>query len=180
MSATAKAPAAPPDPKAMHEAWMRTATLGEHHRLLEPFAGVWTSRTRAWFMPGQPPSESQGRMVITWVLDGRYLRQEYQGHAGPMTMKGIGYWGHDNATGRFVGTWMDTMSTVMMSSTGSYDAASKTFTMRGTFHDPMGGAYVFRQIIRLIDNDHHTFEMHQTGPDGNEKQSLEIAYTRAV
>ena len=59
----------------MMDVWMKYATPGESHKLLEPMAGRWNAKTTMWETPGSPPQESTGTSENTWVLGGRYLEQ---------------------------------------------------------------------------------------------------------
>lgn len=164
--------------KARHEAWMRVSTPGEAHRVLEPLVGTWRAKVKAWFMPGQPPAESEGRMVTDWAAGGRFLRHDYRSE-GPMgVFAGAGLFGHDNQAGRYVGVWVDVMSTAMMRHEGTFDASTRTLNMHGSMTDPVGQAWKVRQAIRIVSNDEHVFEIFMQGPTGPEYQSLRAEYTR--
>jgi hypothetical protein len=77
-----------------------------------------------------------------------------------------------------VATWADTMGTGYMASAGQYDEASKSWTMLGSFKDPIGQTVKTRQVITLVSNDKHTFEFYVAGPDGKDFKSMTIVYTR--
>src|SRR5262245_48957108 len=49
------------------------------HKALEPFIGEWKAEVKAWMAPGQPPTESKGTAKATWILDGRYVQEEFTG-----------------------------------------------------------------------------------------------------
>ena len=45
--------------------------------------------------------------------------------------------------------------------------------------DPLSGKMMHvRDVTTRVDKDHHTFEMFESLPDGKERKSLEIHYTR--
>jgi hypothetical protein len=166
--------------KARHEAWLRLSSPSAAHKAIEPIAGTFSAKTTAWFMPGQPPAESDGSSNNSLILGGRYLQQQYKS-TGPFgVFEGFGLFGHDNQKQKYTGLWTDTMSTAMMQHEGTYDAMARTFTMLGSFVDPVGATWHTRQIIRVISNDQHSFEMFQKGPSGPEYKSLEAVYKRVT
>lgn len=155
-AADAKAKA---DDAAMMEAWAKVSNPAAEHKALEVFAGEWTAKATFWYVPGAPPEESTGAMKSTWVLGGRWLRQEWTGQMMGQPFSGIGYWGYDLISKNYSGHWMDTMGTAAMPSTGSYDAKTNTWTMHGAFKDPLGQAWKQRQVISVADKDHHTLDL---------------------
>ena len=79
---------------------------------------------------------------------------------------GQGPHGFDNVTGKYRATWTDSMSTGLMVSEGSCDAALSC-ACNGTFHDP---------VSKQPRADKHTeiLEMNAPGPDGKENRVMEI------
>jgi hypothetical protein len=74
---------------------------------------------------------------------------------------------------------MDSMGTSIMRSTGKGDASGKMITMSGTMDDPMQKKSMpFKETIKVVDNDHHVFEMWSPGPNGKMFKMMEITYTR--
>lgn len=164
-----------PDP--MMEAWIKAATPGKMHEALKPFEGTFDVEMSFWMDPAQPPQKSKGSMVNTWVLDGRFLRQEYASTFMDMPFKGLGYWGYDNVDKKYIGSWMDTTATGVMNMTGTFDANTMTWTMICETKDPMGKPMRMREVIRLKSKDEHVMEMYSTH-DGKEHKSMELVYTR--
>jgi Protein of unknown function (DUF1579) len=174
-----KKPAGPPDEKAMMEAMQKAATPGDAHKKLEPLVGTFDTSVRMWMDPSKPPEDSAGTTVNSWVLGNRYIEQKYEGTFMGEPFNGIGFTGYDNVQKKYVGTWMDTLSTGMMDSTGTADASGKSFTMKSTMWDPATGkANTVDTKMTIADNDHHTFEMWAKGPDGKKLKMMEIKYTR--
>jgi hypothetical protein len=90
---------------------------------------------------------------------------------------GIGYTGYDNIQKRYVSTWMDNMSTGMMSTTGTGDETSMTFT--GTSLDPLTGQSLpLEEKVTTIDADTFTMEMFGPDPSGKMFKMMEIRYER--
>ena len=165
------------DDKAMMDAWMKVATPGEGHKWLEPVVGTWDAKITMWMAPGAPPQESTGTSENKWVLGGRFVEQRYEGNFMGQPFSGIGYTGYDNYKKKYVGTWMDTMGTMMMVSQG--DAAGKTLSMTSTIDDVMTGKPTnVKSEIKIADADHHVMEMWGPDPAGKQFKTMEIRYTR--
>jgi hypothetical protein len=183
-AATAKAqdgaPAAAPELQAMMEAWQKAATPGPQHRqLAEHFAGTWTTKSTMWMDPSAPPMTETGRSTHAPVLGGRQLRMDFAGQFMGQPFEGVGYTGFDNVRGKYVGSWMDNVSTGQFMAEGDYDPTTRTYTFRGEMADPMqpGKTTAVREVVRIVDNDHHVMEWYETH-DGAERKSMRIEYTR--
>jgi hypothetical protein len=167
------------DEKAMMEAWMKAATPGDAHKLLEPFVGTFDTTVKSWMAPGAPPMESSGVSKNEWVLGGRYVIQHFDGSFMGMPFNGIGFTGYDNVKKKYVGSWMDNMSTAVMTSTGSAEENGKSFVFTASMDDPMTGkAMDVKEKITVVDADHITMEMWAPGPDGKMFKNMEIMYVR--
>lgn len=156
------------------------ATPGSGHEVLKDLEGQWTVTSRSWMKPGDKPKASQGSSTMSWVLDGRFLKQEYQGNWAGQNFTGFGYLGYDNVKKAYVSVWMDSMSTGIAQSTGQYDPASKTITDRMTFSCPIQQKEISaRAEWKLISKDKFSYTMYMQGPDGKEFKSMELSYQRA-
>jgi hypothetical protein len=176
---TAPAKGGQMDEKAMMEAMAKYSTPGPEHKALEQFVGTWDATVKMWMAPGAPPQESTGTAENKMALGGRYLEQHYDGKFMDQPFTGMGYTGYDLYKKQYVGTWMDTMGTTIMNSTGTADPSGKTMTFTGMMDDPMAKkTQPFKEVMKVVDNDHHTFEMWSPGPDGKMFKMMEIAYTR--
>lgn len=167
--------------QAMMEAWQKAGTPGEPHKRLADMAGSFDTVTRTWMTPGAQPMESKGKSENKLIWDGRFLQQEYKGEMMGKGFTGIGMTGYDNVKKKYVGTWMDSMSTSLAYLEGTADAAGKTMTMTMEMTDPMTGKKVKQRAVTRIESpDKHVFELHERGPNGKEFKSMEIVYTRAA
>jgi len=167
------------DEKAMMEAMAKYSTPGAEHKALEQFVGTWDTTVKMWMAPGAPPQESSGTSENKMTLGGRFLEQHYEGKFMDQPFTGMGYTGYDLYKKRYVGNWMDSMGTSIMSSTGKADPSGKTMTFTGMMDDPMAKkTQPFKETIKVVDNDHHVFEMWSPGPDGKMFKMMEITYTR--
>ncbi len=69
------------------------------------------------------------------------------------------------------------MGTGIMTSEGDYDPATKTFTYTGEYEAIPGMKQKIREVIKIVDKDHHIFEWYEDR-GGQEAKTMEIAYTR--
>jgi hypothetical protein len=141
--------------------------------------GTWNVETSMWEKPGATPQKGGGTAVNAWVLGGRFVREDIDGEFGGMKYQGIGFTGYDNYKKKYVGAWMDTMGTMMMTMTGTADPSGKVFTMTSTIDDIMAGKPATVQTVtRIVDPNKHVMEMFGPDPSGHEYKMLEIVYTR--
>lgn len=176
-------PAAKVDEKAgggtdpMMEAMIKAGTPGEAHKKLDPMAGNWKCVLADF--TGPEPQKFNGTCSREWILDGRFLAQEFTCEFGGMPFRGMGIIGYDNMKKKYNSVWIDNMSTCAYVELGTYDDATKTWTLLGEYEDPMTGKpKKSKSVIKLDGPDKHTFTMFEVGEDGKEKKQCEIVYTR--
>jgi hypothetical protein len=163
----------------MMAAWQRSMTPGEAHRRLAPLVGTWNAKSTFWMAPGAPPSTGDGVSEHRWVLGGRHVEQIYRGTTMGMPFEGIGYTGYDNTQKRYVGSWMDTMSTGIMTSVGTGKPTSSRVAFESRMFDCTSGAeVVFESFVHIRDQNHHSFEMWTRSPAGKRYRAMLVDYTR--
>jgi len=185
----AVAPAATPNQAEMMKQMMEMSKLNENHKLLSSLDGNWTYTIKFWMNPdpNAKPQESKGTATRKTVMGGRYVMMDVSGkmqmpdQTGKMKdvmFKGMGLEGYDNVKGKFVGSWIDNMGTGIMMSEGSYDSAAKAFTYTSEMEPMPGMKSQVREVIKLTDNNHMMLEWYEN-QGGQERKTMEIAYTRA-
>jgi hypothetical protein len=185
---TTTAPAQPSaDMQEMMKVMMEMGKVGENHKILAEMAGNWTYTAKMWMDPAGKPQESKGTSTRKAIMEGRYFVAEHTGKfkmPGPdgkmqeMNFKGMAIEGYDNAKKKFVSSWIDNMSTMILNSEGTYDAATKTFTYNAECEMMPGKTTKIREVIKVVDKDHHLFEWYDNSR-GPETKTMEISYTRA-
>ena len=97
-----------------------------------------------------------------------------------MPFEGTSTTGYDNAKKVYISTWIDNMSSGIMTMEGPYDAASKSIVMTGQVVSPVDGRTCnLRQVMRFVDDKTHIMEMY--GPDpitGVQYKNMEIKLTK--
>jgi hypothetical protein len=178
-----------PDPKEMMKQMMEMSKLNENHKLLADMNGNWNFDIKMWMNPdpNAKPQESKGTATRKSAMAGRYAvmdvtgKMQMPGEDGKMKdmqFKGMGVEGYDNVKKKFVSSWIDNMGTGIQFSEGTYDPATKTFTYASEIEMMPGMKTPVREVLKMTDKDHMQMEWYETH-GGQEKKTMEIAYTRA-
>jgi hypothetical protein len=170
-------------PKAMTEAemmaqWQAAMTPSAGHARLMPMVGTWRAKTTFTMAPGVPEQVHGGTSVHRMVLGGRYLEQNYKGMSMGMPFEGIGITGYDNVQQRYVGTWIDTFSTGLMTFMGVGKPTDDRIDTVAEAIEPSGQKRVFENIVRIHNHGRHSYEMWTKGPNGKSFRMMLIEYER--
>lgn len=160
-------------------AWMEAGEPDEHHALLEAFVGEWTTHAVFQMDPNAPPMKSTGSDVSEMIFGGRYMVNHFQGSFGDIPFEGRGVMGYDKIQKKFVSVWIESMSTMIYTGTGQYDAATRTFTMLSNYTDPMGDKKRGKQVHTIVSDSERTLEFYEADAESNEwHKSGTITFTR--
>jgi Protein of unknown function (DUF1579) len=152
---------------------------GPELQAMEPLVGFWKAKVLFWQDPTKPPQESEGTMTRKWIMGGRILQEDFDGKFAGADFKGLGLTCFDPQKKKYVGTWVDSMAPSISMMESTYDAKTKTFAGSMDEIDPQTGKKVkARDVLRIIDNDHHVQEMFSTPEGGKEGKMMEIHYHR--
>lgn len=172
---------APVDSATMMKNWQAYATPGKPHEMMAKWNGTWKGKILMWMAPGAPPDSSTAIAVNKMIYGGRYQQSSHSGNMMGMKFEGQSILGYDNSKKIFQSTWMDNMGTGIMMMEGPWDEATKTLTMTGKMVDPSqanGKEITMRHVMRVVDDNHHVFEMYCNGPDGKEYKTMELSMAR--
>lgn len=145
---------------------------GPEHQKLHATAGTWDAVID---MMGQ---KSTGVSESKMTLGGFWLADHFTGEFGGQKFEGRGFTGFDPMKGKYVGTWVDSMSPSMMVLEGGFDATGKVLTMSGMGPGMDGKPAMHRMVTTHTGADTMVFEMFVTGADGKEAPMMKITYTR--
>ncbi len=165
----------------MAQMMMKYGSPNDRHKVLEPTVGKWTCVIKGWMKPGDKPEEATGTADISWILGGRFLKQEFKGSWAGQPFEGMGLTGYDILREEYQSIWVDNMATGMMQAAGFYNPKTRTITTTGQFSCPMTGekARWVRSDLKIKSNDSHVYTSYFKVPDGREFKSMEITYTRS-
>jgi hypothetical protein len=179
----------PPNPQEMMKQMMEMSKLNENHKLLADMNGSWNYTIKMWMNPdpNAAPQESKGTATRKSIMGGRYFTMDVtgklqmpgeDGKIKNMQFKGMAVEGYDNVKKKFVASWVDSMGTGIQASEGTYDPATKTFTYTMEMEPMPGMKQQVREVLKMTDKDHMMLEWYENH-GGQEKKTMEIAYTRA-
>lgn len=174
-----KQPAMSKEQQAMMQAMQKAAEVRPEHKQLEYFVGNWNTTTTMESDGKSPPMKSEGKSHSETIFGGRYVRMMFDGTFEGQPFKGEGFMGFDNIKGKFLNTWIDSVSTGYWLAYGTYDAASKTYTFHGDMPDyaKPEAKMAVRQVMHIVDANHYTFEWYETH-SGKEIKVLQIDYSK--
>lgn len=177
----AKPASAPAADDPMMANWNAFKTPGAEHKVLDAKVGKWTDKVTCWMKPGEPPMEMTATSEARWILGGRYLQGTVKGDFMGDPFEGLATYAFDNMKKKYVSSWIDNMSTAIMTSDGTYDAATKTFTFTGEAPCMLSGKYMpVKSTEKMVDANTCVMEMWATDPEtGKWFKSMEITSTRA-
>lgn len=179
--AATDATTAMPEEMQLQMAKMKEAgSPGIEHTVLNSLEGKWNVSSKFWMKPDAPEETSTATAEISWVLGGRFLKQDYKGSWSGQAFDGMGFLGYDKIKKAYVSIWMDNMMTGISQSTGQYDAASKTIKAEGSMSCPMTGETDrwFRDELAIINEDKFTYSMFAKDETGKEFKGMELTYER--
>lgn len=178
----AHAPNDAPDAAAMQKI-MELGSPSEKHKILENLVGSWDYKISFWMSSQAPAQESIGTSENKLIFDGRFL--ETTSHSvmkmdnKDIPFEGRGLVGFDNIKQEFNSIWIDSMSTGMAISKGTYDETTKTIKESGEMSCPMKGAQIsFRSELKFIDADNYSYSQFTLDETGKEFKAMEIAFVR--
>jgi hypothetical protein len=166
----------PPEMQAMMEAWQKAMTPGEPHEHLAEAAGTWKLTMKMWMDPAGEPEINEGTAEREMILGGRYLQEVVTGTVMGMPFEGHSLTGYDNTTGQYWGTWVDNLSTGLMTMKGERDG--DRFIWHAEATDPMtGGTAEMKIVITSESPDREVSEFFEKRGD-EEVKTMEIVYER--
>jgi len=142
---------------------------GPEHALLQKQVGTWDATMK---MAG---AESKATATYKMDLGGLWLVSTFEGEFGGAKFSGRGFDSYDAAKKKYVGVWIDSMSTLPMTMEGTYDAAKKTLTMVGSGPGMDGKPTTYKTVSQMPDDNTIHFSMY-----GGERKEPEftILYKR--
>ncbi len=163
------------------QACMVAGTPGEQHQFMASHAGTWHGKETMWMGPDSEAMNTTCTAVNTSLLDGRFVRVNVNSEMPGMgPFMGEGTYGYDNVSGKYVCSWIDSMSTGFSTGTGELSADKKTMTWNFTFNCPITKKpAMMREVDTFKSENEMTMEMFGNDPKtGKEFKMIHIDYTR--
>ncbi len=151
----------------------------KEHELLKKDVGTWNATCKMWMPGSDEPMEFEGTETNSMVGD-LWVVTDFHADFGGMDFHGHGFSGFNPDTGKYTGTWFDSMSPHPMTMTGEYDAASKTLTSMSSGKDGEGNEMKGKSTVVYKDDNTRVMTMWNSDPAGDDEMTkvMEITYTR--
>ena len=150
---------------------------GPEHALFKDVAGDWDAKVEMWMGPGDP-AVSMGTETNEVGCGGMCLVTKFNGNFMNTPFEGRGTETWDAKKKKYVGSWVDSMSTGLMVSESTHDAATKTMTGWMEGPDMSGNIVKTKSVSTMKDPNTRVFSMYNVGADGKENLTMRITYTR--
>jgi hypothetical protein len=153
----------------------------EEHAWLQKLVGEWTSEGTMYMMPGEPPMKCSGTESVH-ALGGFWVVTDMTS-VMPGTeeqMKGMLTLGYDPAQKKYLGTWVDSMTSTLWVYDGTMNEEGTVLTLETEGPCPMneGTIMQFREVIEIKSDTERTFTSYIQGEDDEWTKMMEIVYTR--
>ncbi|MEX2186004.1 MAG: DUF1579 domain-containing protein [Pirellulales bacterium] len=144
---------------------------GQEHEKLKKLEGAWDAVL-----------ESQGqkhKATATYksICGGMWMASDFQGDLGGIAYSGHGLDGYDQQKKKYVGVWVQSMSSAPMHYEGNLDDKD-VLVMTGTACDLEGKPEQFKNTTAWKDDDHFSFKMYMVDAEGKEQLAFTIEYAR--
>src|SRR5262245_63294417 len=127
---------------------------GPEHEVLKKHVGTWDLTMKFGGM------ESRGTVTYSMDLGGLWLASSLVSEFGGQKFQGRGMDSYDARKNKYVGVWIDSMSTAPLVMEGTYDKEKKTLTMAGEGPGMDGKPTRYRAVSEWKDDDTIHFSMH--------------------
>lgn len=144
---------------------------GPEHAKLKELVGEWDAVITA---SGQ---ESKGSATYKSICDGMWIASEFSGALGELKFTGHGIDGYDLQKKKYVGVWVDSLSSSPMQFAGNIDEKSKLLVMTGEGVNMEGKVEKVKTTTEFKTKDNFIFKLYMID-DGREDLAFTIEYTR--
>lgn len=167
------------DMAAMMEKARQYTTPGEHHMILKRFLGTWDTTMRLT-MPGLDAPPEKGVATFSWLMEGRWLQQTFEGAMFGQSAEIFMIVGYDNFKQSFVTMSVNSVDTAMTTSEGDMSPEGKALITYGTLDEYLTGEHdkMVKYVWRFHSDDWMTLEIHDLPIGEKNTQVLEFTYTR--
>lgn len=163
----------------------KPSLLTPAHKLLGSLAGEFDTTTRMWFRPDAEAVESKSSVRRAALLDGLFLRENYEVKDSPYAHKGEITWGYDAATGKVQYVQLVSSAQKMHLYEGTWDEKAGAFTVRSAYKMTWQGVEydVKTRIVLSVESaDRQKLEMFSAYESSAGKipeyREIEVVYTR--
>jgi hypothetical protein len=148
------------------------------HEIFKKEVGVWDATVEMKAHADGEPMVSKGVETNTLLGPGLWLIQDFKGEMMGAPFQGHGVTGYDPLKKKYVGTWVDSMSTGLATTQGTYDPKSRVMTTHLETSGPDGAMMKMRSTSEWKDANTRVFTMYSPAGQGDEYAMMKITYKR--
>jgi hypothetical protein len=159
---------------ALMKKWSAT---DEHHKELAWYLGTWDTEMR---MTGAPAAE-KGTSEFKWIVDGRWIAEDFNGTLMGAPYHGYGVMGFDRFKKKWVSTWVSSADTAMLRFEGVVvDPTGKVKVLWCNLDEYLTGERdrPAKGVYRKIDENTFLYELWDMAMGLEGGKVLEITYKR--
>ena len=149
------------------------------HAQIRELLGTWDATVEFSPAPGAPPQVSKGTEVVRECCGGLWIVSDFSSDMGDMPFVGHGLFGYDPDKEKYVGVWVDSMTTSLSISEGTYDETKKVFTSWMESKTPDGQTVRMTLVEESPEANTRISHFLMPGPDGKDAETMKITYKRA-
>lgn len=148
----------------------------EELRWLQRFEGEWVFESTLSFGEGAT-SQAQGRMTSR-RLGEHWIVSEWTMQADGETVTAFHTLGFDAAQGRYVASWVDSLTSHLWSPSGTREGDTLTLQTEGPSHFAPGEQAQYRDVYEFLSDDRLVQTSLTPGPDGDWVEYMRSEYRR--
>ncbi|HWP30132.1 MAG TPA: DUF1579 family protein [Fimbriimonadales bacterium] len=158
------------------EKMMEMGKPGKYHKILDSLAGDWDVVVK-YKMEGKE-QEGKATLQSKWILDGRFLQQEYKSNfmGSPFTV--IQILGYDNQNNEPFVFHINSMETGALHTKGKISEDGKVITTSGEFIDSTGKKSKLKMVFTIKSKDKFTLEWFQMQEGKPEERIVILEHTK--
>lgn len=155
------------------------------HKLLATITGDFETTTRMWMKPDADPVEAKSESKRSLLLDGLFLRENYEVKDGQFAHKGEITWAYNTSTKKVQYVQLVSSAPAMNIYEGEFDEKAKAFAVRSAYKMAYEGVEydVKTRIVLTVESaDKQKLEIFSAyefkGGNIPEYREIEVNYTR--
>jgi Protein of unknown function (DUF1579) len=139
----------------------------KEHEWLQQFIGEWENETEIFMEPGKPPMKVKGTEIVRslggfWIVSNGKSEMMGKPFTSVLTL------GFDPQAKKYIGTWVDSMSSIIWKYEGSVDPTGKILTLETKGPCPMKPEKIvkFHEATEIKSKDERVFTSKMQDDDG--------------
>ena len=133
---------------------------GKHHKHLKMMAGTWDFKSKFHTVPGQIV-EMNGVEVARMQPGGFWLISDFTGKLMGTPFRAHALMGYEAHKEKYIGTWADSLGSVLVILSGTCSKDGKTITMVGKGYAPIQKREItYKQVYETKDTNTRTYKLY--------------------